>query len=226
MAGLFTAGATLLFAAAVVLVTGERAAVAATSNAQVQDFSFSPATINISAGDSVEWTFAGAFDHNVTAVDGSFASATMTSGSFQHTFSQAGTVAYYCTIHGDAQGNGMAGTIVVASAATNTPQATDTPAPTNTREPTETAEASATAASSTPLPLETAAPGVSPAAGGGAVITATPSGLAADIVAAPNAGAGTGSSERSPLQWMAMVLALCGVACAGAAITIARRRIR
>lgn len=75
----------------------------------VQDNFFSPASLTIQVGDTVEWrNAAGGMSHNVTANDGSFASTTAASFTFSYTFNTAGTVGYNCTLH-----PGMTGTITV-----------------------------------------------------------------------------------------------------------------
>ena len=79
----------------------------------VQDNSFNPSSTTIAVGQTVTWTWAGANQHNVTWDSGSpAASPTQSSGTYQRTFSQAGTYAYHCTIHGS-PGAGMHGTITV-----------------------------------------------------------------------------------------------------------------
>jgi plastocyanin len=80
-----------------------------TSNAvRVADNSFTPSATTVAPGTTVTWTWAGAREHNVTFDDGT-ASATQTSGTFQRTFSAAGTFSYHCTIHGTA----MSGVVTV-----------------------------------------------------------------------------------------------------------------
>ena len=80
---------------------------------EVRDNSFSPSTENVVIGETVTWTWTGSNQHNVTWDTGSpAASATQTSGTYQRTFSQAGTYEYHCTIHGSA-GSGMHGTVTV-----------------------------------------------------------------------------------------------------------------
>jgi plastocyanin len=105
--------------AAVALVLLPSAAVAQDAGSafvSVQDNQFSPATLKVSPGDSVTWSFEGSSAHTVTADDGSFDSGTLNQGdSFGMTFDTPGTYAYYCNIHGGPGGIGMAGTIVVAS---------------------------------------------------------------------------------------------------------------
>jgi plastocyanin len=91
--------------------------------------SFAPATVTVSAGQSVEWEWEdGSVPHNVTftsyqpprsTLSGTyrstvvirvpgFHSATQTSGTYYHTFSIPGTYKYRCTIHAD-----MFGQVVV-----------------------------------------------------------------------------------------------------------------
>lgn len=80
----------------------------------VGDNFFSPANLTIQVGDTVEWrNAAGGMAHNVTANDGSFASATATSFTFSRTFTTAGSVNYYCTVHPGT----MTGVITVQAAA-------------------------------------------------------------------------------------------------------------
>ena len=77
---------------------------------------FDPSTVTIAVGDTVSWTWTdGVPGHNVVAVDGSFNSGEpVENGSFEQPFDEAGTVEYYCTVHGTAEGAGMFGTIMVS----------------------------------------------------------------------------------------------------------------
>lgn len=79
--------------------------------------SFSPKNVTIQAGDSVRWTSAGG-THNVVADNGSFVSGDPGSGwTFTHTFSAAGTFAYFCELHGAPGGLGMSGSVAVQGGA-------------------------------------------------------------------------------------------------------------
>jgi plastocyanin/mono/diheme cytochrome c family protein len=70
---------------------------------------YSPSSLTVLVGDVVTWTNGGAFQHTVTANDGSFESGLVDSGaSFSFTFSTAGTYNYHCAPH-----PWMTGTIVV-----------------------------------------------------------------------------------------------------------------
>lgn len=105
--------------AAVALLLPVPPASAATHEVDVQDNAYSPAEIEIDAGDTVHWTQTGNSGHSVTAEDGSFDSHPgcpgdcMANGDeFEHTFDEAGTFEYYCRIHG-ANGGAMRGTVTV-----------------------------------------------------------------------------------------------------------------
>jgi LPXTG-motif cell wall-anchored protein len=77
----------------------------------ISDFKFSPAAITIHVGDTITWTNAGPTDHTATASDHSFDTGLLHKGqSGSHTFTQAGTFPYICTLHPF-----MHGTVVVES---------------------------------------------------------------------------------------------------------------
>lgn len=86
------------------------------ANVAVINFEFSPASLTISAGTTVVWTWsASAQNHNVVPV----ASAPTGSGppvdgphTYRFTFTSPGTYVYYCAVHGSPTG-GMRGTIIV-----------------------------------------------------------------------------------------------------------------
>jgi plastocyanin len=80
---------------------------------QVSSNFYSPASVTIAAGDSVTWVWTGS-SHSVTeGIPGggahAFDSGVKSSGKFGHRFNAAGTVHYFCTIHGSA----MTGVITV-----------------------------------------------------------------------------------------------------------------
>lgn len=85
---------------------------------------FVPKVVTVKVGTKVEWKDVDAnAPHTVTAADGSFDSSPdcpadtskcLTSGgTYDFTFTKAGTFAYYCKLHGTAAGQGMAGKITV-----------------------------------------------------------------------------------------------------------------
>lgn len=86
---------------------------AATEVVSVGDNFYLPETVEISVGDTITWRNDGAAPHTATADNGSFDTGTFQPGqSRSKSFSTAGTIPYYCTIHGQAQ----SGTIkVIAS---------------------------------------------------------------------------------------------------------------
>ena len=86
---------------------------AATKSVSVGDNFYSPRSITIGVGDTVTWKNNGAAAHSATADDGSFDTGIFNGGqSRSETFTSAGTVPYFCTVHGTAQ----SGTIEVRSA--------------------------------------------------------------------------------------------------------------
>src|SRR5262249_31836474 len=95
-----------------VLLAMPFAAYAATSQVTIADFSFTPSSITVNAGDTVKWMNNGPSMHTVTSNTGAFNSGTLQSGqSFSFTFASAGTFAYHCTIHPF-----MTGTVTVTGA--------------------------------------------------------------------------------------------------------------
>lgn len=71
----------------------------------------------VTAGQTVTVKNAGQAPHTITAVDGSFDSGNVAPGeSYELALDEAGTVPIYCTLHGSAEGEGMAGLLVVEAA--------------------------------------------------------------------------------------------------------------
>jgi LPXTG-motif cell wall-anchored protein len=84
---------------------------AAAGSVSIKDFSFAPKSITVNVGDTVSWANTGKQPH--TATGSGFDTGTLKPGqSASHTFTQAGTFNYICTIHPF-----MKGTVVVAAAA-------------------------------------------------------------------------------------------------------------
>ena len=73
-------------------------------------FKFSPETIEVKTGETVEWANDDLTPHTVTSQGaGDLNSGSIDAGSsWRHTFTQAGTFPYYCTFHPE-----MKGTIIV-----------------------------------------------------------------------------------------------------------------
>lgn len=82
----------------------------------VLDNTFRPGEIEVAAGTTVAWENRGRNDHNVLPVDGKAWGVNTDSfapnDSYQHRFTQPGTFAYYCSLHGTTT-KGMVGTVVV-----------------------------------------------------------------------------------------------------------------
>jgi len=88
---------------------------------RVTNNAFTPGDLTVPAGTTVSWnwdTCSGSdpygtgqtcVSHSVVLDDGSVASATLSTGSFTHQFTTAGTYPYHCAIHGAA----MSGRIIV-----------------------------------------------------------------------------------------------------------------
>ena len=97
---------------------GSNPVVNGTSVSLMDNNSFSPSNLGVSAGQTVIWKwgqcvgdgYSSCVTHNVTFDDGSnIHSETQSSGEFSRTFSTPGTYKYHCTIHGAS----MAGQVVV-----------------------------------------------------------------------------------------------------------------
>ncbi len=87
-----------LFVAASSLNPGS--ALATTTNVNVGDNFFSPATVNIQPGDTVQWTWTGTRIHTSTSNSGLWDSGSAGKGNiFTFTFDTAGSYPYKCTIH-------------------------------------------------------------------------------------------------------------------------------
>lgn len=111
---LVAALATLMIGAAAAARAGKpRAAAPATVTVKVSSFQFTPKTVTVAVGTTVEWVNSGG-RHTVEADDGSFKSETLADGAkFSHTFTKAGKYPYHCSFHGDKGGKDMAGTVIV-----------------------------------------------------------------------------------------------------------------
>ena len=104
----------LLLAALILFVLGSiEMARAATHAVAIADFAFSPATLTVTAGDTVTWTNEDPVVHTATSTTGAFDSGDLAQGeSFSVTFTTPGTYAYLCTPHPS-----MSGQILVQAAA-------------------------------------------------------------------------------------------------------------
>jgi amicyanin len=73
----------------------------ATVSVEIANFAFFPAEIKIKQGTTVIWTNKDSAPHTITSDSGSEISSPSLSngGTYSHTFSQAGTFDYHCSIH-------------------------------------------------------------------------------------------------------------------------------
>lgn len=77
---------------------GTRPPSGAVATVLLEHVSFDPSTVTIHAGQTVKWVWKDApIPHNVTFSN--FHSATMTNGTYFHTFNQPGKYTYTCTLH-------------------------------------------------------------------------------------------------------------------------------
>ncbi|HLY92723.1 MAG TPA: cupredoxin family copper-binding protein [Candidatus Angelobacter sp.] len=67
---------------------------------KIDNFVFSPNTVTVPAGTTIQWTNHDDIPHNVVADDKSFKSKVLdTDEAFSYTFSKPGTYSYFCSIH-------------------------------------------------------------------------------------------------------------------------------
>jgi plastocyanin len=117
----------LLLAALILFVLGSiEIARAATHAVTISGFAFGPATLTVTAGDTVTWTNDDSVAHTATSTTGAFDTGELEQGeSASVTFTSPGTYPYLCTPHPEMTGQIM----VVAAAATPTPAAGGGPVP-------------------------------------------------------------------------------------------------
>jgi plastocyanin len=79
--------------------------------------------VNVTLGGTVTFVGAGRNPHNAVAADGSWSTEDVFGSLEQHegekavlTFDEEGEYVFFCTFHGNAEGDGMAGTLVVGPA--------------------------------------------------------------------------------------------------------------
>ena len=83
----------------------------ASATVTVSNFKFDPKDVTVPVGGTVEWVDQRG-RHNVTADGREFKSPELVAGDkFDHRFEKAGVYKYYCTHHGAAGGQDMAGTV-------------------------------------------------------------------------------------------------------------------
>lgn len=127
------AAATLAPHAATARVAARVESVDRTITIHIRDNLFTPPALNIAKGTTVRWINDGRNTHNVTPSAGGYGSGNLKPGkSYVRTFADAGTFAYYCTLHGTPT-SGQHAQLAIGDAAAATPIASvgggDHPAP-------------------------------------------------------------------------------------------------
>jgi plastocyanin len=79
----------------------DKASAAGSKTVTIKDFSYTPKSITVNVGDTVDWTNNGPAGHSATSDKGGlWDTGVLSKGSSgSHTFNQAGTFAYHCTPH-------------------------------------------------------------------------------------------------------------------------------
>ena len=90
----------LLIAEARSFSANAQQAPATNAEVKIDNFSFSPATLTVSAGTTVTWTNRDDIPHTVVSDDKVFKSKVLdTDEKFSYTFIKPGTYPYFCSIH-------------------------------------------------------------------------------------------------------------------------------
>ncbi len=78
----------------------------------VADHSYSPLTVTIPVGSTVNWNWTGVEQHDLvwSASNGPAPAPLQPTGTYQRVFDTTGTFGYFCSVH---IGEGMTGTIIV-----------------------------------------------------------------------------------------------------------------
>ncbi|HEY1856872.1 cupredoxin domain-containing protein [Acidocella sp.] len=95
-----------VMATTVAVLLAAAPALAATETVTINNYTFTPATLTVHAGDTVIWTNQDSIPHTATALDGkSFDSGAIDPGeSWKFVFTKAGQFKYRCAIHPDMRG--------------------------------------------------------------------------------------------------------------------------
>ncbi len=95
----FAALRSLGLAVAATILLGVAAAQAEELKVTIDNFTFTPAELNLKVGDTVTWTNQDDIPHTVVSA-GKFRSKAMdTDGTFSFTFTTAGEYKYFCSLH-------------------------------------------------------------------------------------------------------------------------------
>jgi plastocyanin len=111
MATPLVAATLILFTGTLVVAAGDQPK-AATAAVTIDNFTFAPQELTVSAGTTVVWTNHDDIPHTIVSTDGVFKSKVRdTDEAFSFTFTKAGTYSYYCSVHPR-----MTGKVIVRSA--------------------------------------------------------------------------------------------------------------
>lgn len=87
---------------------------------EMYDNRFQYTEIEIPVGGTITWVGAGQNPHNAVAANGEWSTEEVFGGLEQHegdeaslTYDEPGEYVFYCTFHGNPEGEGMAGTLIV-----------------------------------------------------------------------------------------------------------------
>ena len=90
----------MLLLAGTPIVTANDQPSGASADVKIDNFSFGPQTLTVSAGTTVVWTNRDDIPHTVVSTDGVFKSKVRdTDEKFSYTFNKAGTYPYFCSVH-------------------------------------------------------------------------------------------------------------------------------
>lgn len=91
---------TLLLLARLASVSANAQPSAANAEVKIDNFSFGPDTLKVSAGTTVTWINRDDIPHTVVSTDGVFKSKVRdTDEQFSYTFAKPGTYPYFCSVH-------------------------------------------------------------------------------------------------------------------------------
>ena len=199
---------------------------AATSNVNMQNISYQPATVTISVGDSVAWHNLDTVPHTVTADDGSSDSMNVAPGtSYSRAFTQPGNFTYHCNIHSNmhgtvmVQGGGPAPTQAPPPTASPSPQPAPAAAPAPTPAPHTPAASTTTAApTTTSSPTTTLAP---PAAADAGTTSSTTAAAGGGVALPASQKTSSGGGGVSP--WLAALAVVLALGAAAGGVVLRRR---
>lgn len=96
----FLAGLAALVGSAAPFGAAQKPGSASQTDVKIDNFSFTPSTVTVSAGTTVRWTNRDDIPHTVASDDNTFKSNALdTDDEFSYTFTKPGTYSYFCSLH-------------------------------------------------------------------------------------------------------------------------------